>query len=200
MRLHVTQSPARRRLGFNLVELLIALAITAVMLTATLMALNASFTAYQRTTEEASTHTIGRLAMHRMLALIRTGTEFGPFPIDPQETTVTSNFIEFVTATGQVMSLEWDEADETLYIVLFDAESGLETLREALLEGVVAQVDADGDPIPPFTMDYLLGYKLYRATIDLAIVPDDSMDVELDGENTNVIRLVASAMPRVETY
>ena len=46
--------PSRRR-GFNLVELLLALVISAALLTATMVALNASFMAYQATTEVAST-------------------------------------------------------------------------------------------------------------------------------------------------
>ena len=40
-----------RRRGFNLVEVLIAMAITAALLTATLVALDASIRAYQSTTE-----------------------------------------------------------------------------------------------------------------------------------------------------
>ena len=87
---HVRRCSIRRRLiarrGFNLVELLIALAISAALLTATMVALNASFTAYQMTTEVASTHTIGRLTIERMQALIRTGTDFGPFPVNPRHT------------------------------------------------------------------------------------------------------------------
>ena len=55
-----------RRRGFNLVEVLIALAITATLLTATLAALDASFRAYQATTEEVSTQSIGRIVMQSM--------------------------------------------------------------------------------------------------------------------------------------
>ena len=50
------------RRGFNLIELLMALSISSVLLTATMASLDASFTAYQTTTEMASTHTIGHLA------------------------------------------------------------------------------------------------------------------------------------------
>ncbi len=91
----------RRRRGFNLVELLIALAITAALLAATMVALDASFTAYQSTTEWASTHTIGRLTMHRMQALIRTGVTFGPVPINPNDSLVQENYIEIIMPSGQ---------------------------------------------------------------------------------------------------
>ena len=97
------------RRGFNLVELLIALAITAALLSAVMVALNASFVAYQTTTEVASTHTISRLIMNRMLTMIRTGSEFGPYPVNPLESIVTSDFIQFQTSGGAVVTLEWKE-------------------------------------------------------------------------------------------
>jgi prepilin-type N-terminal cleavage/methylation domain-containing protein len=75
--------PTSRR-GFSLLELMVALAISALLLTAALVALDASFRAYRRTTEEVATHTTARLAMHRLLALVRTGKafDFDP-PLDP---------------------------------------------------------------------------------------------------------------------
>ena len=192
------QHHARR--GFNLVELLLALAITSALLTATMVALNASFMAYQVTTEVASTHTIGRLTMHRMLALIRTGKEFGPFPTTPLETTVTSDDIEFVAPNGQIMTLQWVEDENALYVAVTDPATMTQISNNKLLEGVIPQYDANGDRIKPFTLEYYKGRNLYRATIDMTIVPDDNMSVELDGDNQEVIRLVASAMPRIAAY
>ncbi len=183
------RSRRNHRRGFNLVELLIALAITAALLSATMMALHASFNAYQSTTEVASTHTISRLVMNRMLTLLRTGQDFGPAPADPMDSIVDSNYIEFFTDDGQLISLDWVAADQTLYVVLTD-EFDVETTYP-LLEGVT---DCS------FTLEYELGYKLHRATIDMTIVPDDNMSVSLDGTNERVIRLVASAMPRMIAY
>jgi hypothetical protein len=174
--------------------MLIALAITAALLTATMVALDASFMAYQSTTEVASTHTIGRLTMHRVLALIRTGVDFTPVPDDPRDTIRQSDYLDILTPDGDVVSIEWREADEALYVVV----NGQEAL---LMEGVVAQYDPDtGDRIPPFTLEYELGNVLHRATVDFAIVPDDNMSVEMDGDSQDVIRLVASAMPRLSAY
>mgnify|MGYP003576230762 FL=1 len=200
-------TPHLRR-GFNLVELLIALAIVSALLTATMVALNASFMAYQATTEVASTHTIGRLTMHRMLSLIRTGDDFGPFPTSPLQNTVTSDFIEFMTPNDEVLTLLWKETADVangypvgnaLYVIT--TEGGVDTAY-VLLEGVVAQYDDDTPPnrIKPFTLEFEKGRKLYRATIDLTVKPDDNMSVMLDGTNEQIIRLVASAMPRLATF
>lgn len=187
-----------RRRGFNLVEMLIALGITAALLAATMVALDASFMAYQSTTEVASTHTIGRLVMVRLLTLIRTGQDFGPFPINPTDSIVESDSIEFLTQDDEVLEIRWVEAEEALYVIR-DPE-GLNQWY-LLLEGVKqTNPDDPADPLPPFTLEYEKGRKLHRATIDLVIVPDDNMSVELDGDNTEEIRLVATAMPRIEAY
>ena len=199
-----SSTPPRRpdaRRGFNLIEMMIALAITATLLVSVMVALHASFMAYQSTTEVASTHTIGRLVMHRMLALIRTGQEFGPFPNNPQDSIVASNEIEFLTPDGDYIRLEWFETADadhllplTLYVVINNGTP------QPLLEGVVVQLDGAGLPVAPFTLQYEFGRQLHRATIDITIIPDDNMSVATDGDNTQAIRLVASAMPRIQVY
>ena len=197
---HSALDTRHARRGFNLIELLIALGITAALLTATLVSLNASFMAYQSTTEVASTHTIARLTMNRMLTMIRMGDEFGPFPTNPLDTTVSSDFIEFVTPDGEIMTLEFDEDNESLLVTVTDPGTGADTTY-TLLEGVLRQHDEDGDELAPFTLTYEKGRNLYRATIDLMIKPDDNMSVMMDGDNaTQTIRLVASAMPRSSAY
>jgi len=60
------------------------------------------------TSESASTHVVSRIVMARVMALIRTGKEFGPFPadvLDSAQNPLVSTFVEFVSldnaATGQ---------------------------------------------------------------------------------------------------
>ena len=77
-RAHTMNMPRiRARRGFSLIEMLVALGICSALLTATLVSLHASFRAYQSTTEQASTHVIGRVVMHRIMALVRNGVGFG---------------------------------------------------------------------------------------------------------------------------
>jgi hypothetical protein len=183
-----------RRLGFNTIELLVALAISALLLTATLVALHASYIAYQRTARAASTHTISRLAMERMLTLIRTGVDFGPRPANPNDEIWESNLIEIIAQNGDGIIVEWVEAEEALYIRLFDPVSGMITASHMLLEGVVAHGG------PPFTLEYDRGRHLTRATIDLAVVPDPTQRTTIEGNESNLIRLVATAMPRLNAF
>jgi prepilin-type N-terminal cleavage/methylation domain-containing protein len=196
------RSGARR--GFNLIELLISLAITAVIMVATMVAIRASFMAYQSTTEVASTNSIARLAMHRMLALIRTGQDFlGPYPDDPNELLLESTYVELVTPApaSDEIRIEWIETADANHSVgnaLYASING--GAPDVILEGVIATVDGAGNPIMPFTLEYIAGRQLSRVTIDLTIVPDDNLSVTLDGHNTATIRLVASTMPRITSY
>ena len=193
MNLHRTPPRPRRR-GFNLIEVLIALAITATLLTATLAALDASFRAYQATTEEVSTQSIGRIVMHRMLTLIRTGTDFGPFPEDPRVTTIQSDFIQFRTQNEEVVTISWDRNRKQLLYEL-EGQAAVE-----LLDGVVGTTDAQGVLQSPFTLSYENGRQLYRATIDLTVEPNEVIQLDIEGDRARTIRLVGSAMPRLEAF
>ena len=188
------RAAARRRRGFNLVEVLMALAITATLLTATLAALDASFRAYQSTTEEVSTQSIGRIVMHRVLTLLRTGSEFGPFPADPRVTRIRSDFIEFRTQNGEVVTIRWERDTERLMYQV-DGQAPVE-----LLDGVVGTADAAGNLVEPFTLEYEQGRRLYRATVDLTVEPNDVIQLEIEGDRARRIRLVGSAMPRLEAF
>lgn len=72
------RGPTDQARGLSIVELLISLAIVAMLLTATMVAIDASFYAYASAAESASTQTTTRLAVHRLNALIRTSTAHGP--------------------------------------------------------------------------------------------------------------------------
>ncbi|MEO1715651.1 MAG: prepilin-type N-terminal cleavage/methylation domain-containing protein [Planctomycetota bacterium] len=198
---------APRRRGFSIVELLLALTIVSVVLTSALVALDASFRTYKSTTDSASTHVVSRLLIHRITAMIRTGTEFGPFPadvLDPAMNPMESNFIEFLSrqdaSTGdrEITRIEFREAQEgeefgELWFQLFrfdDAGNQIGDTEEYLLLPNVEQ--------GVFTLEYRVGPRLERATIDLLIRPNDDLDAVSVEErvDTSPIRLVGSATPR----
>jgi len=183
-----------RRRAFSIIEMLLAISITSLLLTSLLAALSASFRAYQATTESASRHTIARLTMHRLLAMIRTGTQFGPYPdnviTDP---IIQSDYLEFVAADGTFVRVEYRDLDESLYVVVDPLG---EPQEELLLTGVAPIFDENNERIPPFTLHYTRGPLLYRATIDLLIVEDNEINLTVEGSDVPPLRMVASTMPR----
>ena len=196
------KSPARVRRGFSLVEVLIALTITSTLLTATMAALDASFKSYKITTEGASTNVVARIVMQRLTSMVRTGEDFGPYPVNAITTpTVQSNWMEFVSfrdpvsGVHRVTRLERRDGSadtgpfELWYVVTTFVNGVYESDSEApLLVGLNKVL---------FDMEYDVGPKLRRVTIDLIMQPDDVQDAAIGARlETPTIRLVASASPR----
>jgi len=191
-----------------MIEMLLALTISAMLLTATLAALDASYKQYTSTTESASTHVVSRIVIHRLLAMIRTGVEFGPFPADVYNTAqnpVITDFIEFrserdiAAGINRVTRVELRPGAAPgdpgeLWYVLVDADPLNPAILEErpLIRGVVQAT---------FTLHYNReSFLLDKATVDLTIAPNDSQDLRLgalgDPSTPQTIRLVASAAPR----
>ncbi|MEX0876145.1 MAG: prepilin-type N-terminal cleavage/methylation domain-containing protein [Phycisphaerales bacterium] len=193
------------RRGFSMIEVLISLTISATLLTATLAALDASFKGYKVTTEGASTNVVARIVMQRLTAMIRTGDSFGPYPVNPiTNPQLESTWIEFVsyrdpsTGTERVTRLERRDAPddspdgpyELWYMVTTYVHGSFDSEDEApLLVGINNAT---------FTMEYDVGPRLKRVTVDLIIQPDDMQDVAIGSHlEAPTIRLVASASPRM---
>lgn len=186
-----------------MVEVLISLTISATLLTATMSALNASFKGYQVTSEGASTNVVARIVMQRLTAMIRTGDSFGPYPVNPITTPeLESTYIEFVsyrdpsTGTERVTRLERRDgtADtgpyELWYILTTYVDGTYQDEDEAPLLEKLNEVK--------FTMEYDVGPRLKRATVDLIIQPNDMQDLAVGSTlEAPTIRLVASASPRM---
>jgi prepilin-type N-terminal cleavage/methylation domain-containing protein len=195
--------PIRR--AFSMIELLIAFTISAILLTACLVALDGSFKAYEVTTEGASTHVVSRLVMTRIMAMIRQGEEFGPYPVSVlNPTQLDSSYIEFVSlrndATGQrqVTRLEksTDNQGGGVYQLMYkrwDYVNG--TLTQSFAYPLIRNLqDAK------FTLEYDVGPTLRRATVDLTIKPNDASVAQDTTIHTDLeaptLRLIASASPR----
>ena len=185
--------------AFSLVEMLIALAISAVLLVATLAALQVSFDSYRINSDQASTHAIGRMVVQRMTTMIRSGEAFRPLPPDVRDRVVTSDFIEFYHPdTDNLITVTWDRIGGRLE---YRMDNGVPV---TLLEGVVTRTDEAGRVVQPFRLEWEPGRRVYRVTIDLMIIPDDSISTPAGadparlgaGSGIRPIRLVASAMPR----
>jgi len=191
--------------AFSLIEVLIALTITATLLTATLAALDASFKSYKHTTESASTHVVSRIVTQRVTAMIRTGRRFGPYPVNPITTPeIESDWIEFVSFADEAAGVEvvtrlerrtasGDTGPFALWYVSTRSEGGavVSTEEYPLLDRLTELT---------FILEYEVGPRLRRATMDMIIQPDDLQDASLGGSQLEAptIRMVASAAPRQE--
>ena len=185
----------RYRRAFSIVEVLIALSISALLLSSVMVALQASFRAYQATTESASRHTIARLMMHRVLGLIRTGQEFGPYPTNViLQPVVSSDYVEFLPASGEIIRLDYRLDDRAIFLIR--DPGGVNEDTQLLISGVEPQYDVGGTRLMPFQLRYGPGPTLYRATIDLLITADPGVNLTIEGDDVPPLRMVASTMPR----
>lgn len=92
----------KRRRGFSLVEMMMALTISSMLLTAALVALDTMFKGYKQTTESASTHVVSRITMNRLLSMMRTGTEFGPVPNNVLDSGQNPRYADYFEYASQV--------------------------------------------------------------------------------------------------
>ncbi len=207
--------------------MMIALAISATLLTAALTALDTMFKGYKQTTESASTHVVSRIVMTRLLSMIRTGTDFGPAPsnvLASAQNPLSADFFQFISRVDingvpqEMVRVEfrfpgmdpllrsWGAASGAppvdpdnppptgpgeLWYVRLDPSITPATILEEhpLLTGVRSAV---------FTMEFDIGPRLRRGTIDMTIEPNDSQDLTIGADSVaQTIRLVASAAPRI---
>lgn len=177
------------RRGFNLIEVILATAITAMVLVAVMVALDASFKAYRATTEATSSGISGRIVLERLQGLIRNGIDFAPYPGSLSATVIESDSLDIQRPDGSWITLTWDAGDSALTWT-----EGAATYT--VLEGVTQLTDGATLPHAPFVLEYQLGRHLHRATIDLYVIPDDEQHLDIEGGLQPVLRLVGSAMPR----
>lgn len=210
----------RRRRAFSIMEMLIAITISSLLMVSLLSALDTMYKLYTVGTDSASTHVVSRITMSRLLGMIRTGSDFGPFPnnvLDESINPLNADYFEFVSLKDEngdpleITRVEYrpagddaqlrtwgnDEDEPTfggadnpgeLWLLVFDATAEEETLiREAvLISGIERAV---------FSLQYDVGPRLTRATIDFNVRPDDDIALTTQAP-PETIRLVASAVSR----
>jgi|TARA_B100000959_G_C14928455_1_gene602531 prepilin-type N-terminal cleavage/methylation domain-containing protein len=178
------------RRGFTVIELLIGMAIAAILLTGLFASIHSSVDAYERSAAEGVNRLTSRLLVERIALLIRTGSSFGPLPANATINEVESNTLEITTQNGQNVTVSWNSTDETL-------EMGVDGVSATVLGGVTQLVG--GTTISPFLLQYENGSTLQRVTINLAVVPDPEHATSMDGGG-DTVRLTASVTPRAQLY
>lgn len=200
---HTTSTHHRARSrGFSIIEMLVALSITASLLSASMVALDTAFKGYKMTTDSASTNVVTRIVIHRISTMIRIGTEFGPYPtdvFDPAQNPIVSNFIEFVSAEDEATSYrqitrieampDLAAANGSLVLMLIiedDLAGAVTRIERPLIRGVVDAL---------FTLQYDVGPVLKHVMIDLTVTPVEAGAMSVDGK-ANTLRIVTTASPR----
>jgi len=188
---------AHRRRGLSILELLLALAITSMLLTAAAAAIAASFRAYGDAVEQASTQVAVRMVSQRLLGLIRTSTAHGPLapdagaepPVTLDGQDLTSNYIELLDPNGRVLRCEYRADNEELWLIMDPGET--DEQAQPLISGVTGA---------EFVLRRRLNddglWELERCTIDMTVQPDEDATLALENGPAQAIRLVASTMPR----
>ncbi len=183
--------------GLSLIELLLALAISALLLTATMLAIDASFVAYGSAAEQASTQSAARMVKHRMLQLIRTSTAHGPLLPDPGSNppavlvgnTITSPYMEMIDSQQNLVRVEYRPDTDELWLI-FTPPGGPAT-EQPILGGVTAAT---------FTLNRRTDEQgllvLDRATIDMTFEPTDDNTLAIENGPAQSVRVIASTMPR----
>lgn len=201
---------AFRGRGLSIIELLLALSISAMVLLSVVVATDVSFYAYASAAESASTQSASRLVMQRLITTIRTTTLHDAYDpndpavtlADPAQPPVQSVGIEMVDPDGRLIKVWWllnaDYNDPDLGDLWYQQDANA---AQPMLEGVRIQRTAVGAQPYIFTLTSRssdAGLLLNRATIDLTVEPgsDATLAIESYQGAADPVRLVASTVPR----
>jgi len=102
------------RTGFTLVELLVALAITAILLTAVALAFNASVINYRENEDIFKAINSARQTLFRITSQLRTATA-----VDPA---APANECSMITAAGEDITYRYDNTERVLYLITTDGD------------------------------------------------------------------------------
>lgn len=106
--------------AFTMVEVLVALAISAVLLAAIAFAFNASAVNYEDNKNISFTLNTGRQAMLRMTTELRCATAVNP--------ATPSNQCTFINSNGQDITYSYQSSDKKLYLITTDGMSNISSL------------------------------------------------------------------------
>ena len=108
----MSRKPNKSAPAFTIIELLLALAITAVLLAAVAFAFTASVTNYQENEKIFKTINNARQALYRITTELRTASAVDPNLITTQ--------CSLITAAGTDITYRYNAADDKLYLITND--------------------------------------------------------------------------------
>jgi len=202
---HELKKLRRGRRGVGLVELLVALAISAALLTAVAVAVDTSFKAYAVNQSQAQLLQRARLALHRMVAYVRTTTQHRPDDdavLDSFEQGLVCNASSIRMLLTDTTGVIFRQSNNQLQMVNFHIEGNVlvEDSTATLLNGVgandfrivfepmrsAAQIRS-GNPAYD---------QLKRASILLTVRPSTNTSTTGEEANSAPVTVSTSVMPR----
>lgn len=222
--MHPYPQPIRAaRPGLSVVELLIALAISAMLLTATMVATDACFKAYADASEQFSTLAASRMVTNRLLAMVRTSTAHGPLvPQAATQVTLTDpdDSSKHYTATIGAVTLDADNVTlHSPYIEMLDptltdfkiayltyVDSAGTTRHELWLFRTPNGGTTTAQPLLTDVSNCAFTcvrtrtprnvWYLLRATMDLSVQPGQDNTLAMENGTVEPVRFFASTKPR----
>ena len=204
--------PSRRYRGLSIIELLLSLAISAVLLTATMVAVDISFRAYADAAEQASTQAATRMFTNRLMTLMRTSTAHGPLqpvnipapsPLPPvgegvrvpliatlNGNTISSNFVDVLDANNNIVRVAYDSTQGMLFLTITPAGAPVGQ-AQPMLGGIL---NAEFFSARRLDNDGL--WVLDRGTIDITVQSDTDTTLAIENGKAAPIRVIGSTMPR----
>lgn len=182
--------------------MLISLAITALLLTATMVAIDTSFKAYAAAAETASTQASTRMVVNRLLTLIRTSRAVGPdnpSVIAPYD----ADYMEILDSQGGNLRFVYFDADHTvadrrrqLWLQQGYATAGggwVTTSEQPMLDHVedcrFTLINVESDDVAGM-------WQVVRGTIYLKVAAERDNTLAIENGNREPIIAIASTMPR----
>jgi len=185
----------RRHRGLGLAELLVALAISAAVLTAVAVATDASFTAYKVNQENAALMQRARLAMYRILSEIRTSDTHSPITASLSTTfqtgvAVTDTGIKMYDDNDVLRTYSFDSANSRLLV-------NINGSSHVLAEGVQA-FRVKFEPMKSAASVRSGGVYdlLKRATITLTVRTNAATSASSETTGDQTVTISSSVMPR----
>jgi hypothetical protein len=202
---HPTTLPRRRGLG--LFELLISLAISAALLTATAVALDASFKAYRVNQELGDITQRARLALHRLVTELRSATD--PAPAADVEAIYRSGINVQTTSiridTSPTSAIRYRLVGTQVLRETLNRVSGNWTVASSavFLDGLTTgdfQITMEPQRSPDAARAGLPCDQLRRASIRLTVRPSAASNLSPERDGSSAITLVSSVVPRKNAW
>jgi len=185
----------RRTRGVGLIELLVALSISAALLTATGVALDAAFKAYGINQEQATLSQRARLSMNRIMTYIRTSDAHQPYTAATVTSfaggsIVTDSGIEMLLDDGTAVSFYHDPTNEKL---LYKQGTAIATLLNGVTNFTVKMEPMKSADSARSGGGYDL---LMRATVLITLKTTANTTTLAEDVGQQTITLSSSVMPR----